>query len=107
MQLEELARRRRLARMRLLAERGERRRQEARALRQRGGASEARGRRRRERRGLERQRKREGVGVATWPTHGPLSLRELRAAGCQAAEVCAVRTCTGGELCEAGFGEKP
>ena len=46
--LEEAGRKRRAARMRLLAERGERQRQAARALRRRDGRREGRGRRRRE-----------------------------------------------------------
>ena len=62
MQLEEAARRRRLARMELIAERGERRRQEARALRNRAGEREARGRRRREQRRRHGEGKRSGGG---------------------------------------------
>ena len=71
MRLEEVARQRRLARMRLLAEQGEMRRQEARALRWRSGDREAKGRRRRGRRGREGQRKRaraggQGPGCKRW-----------------------------------------
>ena len=45
------------------------------------------------------------MGVATWSRRGPLTLRELRDAGCKAAEVCAVRRCTAEELHAAGFAE--
>ena len=36
---------------------------------------------------------------------GPLTVRELRAAGCSAGQVRAARACTAGELRGAGFSE--
>ena len=46
------------------------------------------------------------MGVAAVDgARGPLTVRELRAAGCSAAQVRAARACTAGALRAAGFSE--